>query len=252
MPHIHLLVPTTTPFDFLAHVGRFTAGTDIVLSQSHAAAGVASIESELDELFAGPDTVKRAIEAQNNGADAIVIVCLGDPALAQARQAVTIPVLGPGQTAMLHACLLGNRFSIIPTLENRKADYRKHARLYGLEGNLASVRPANVPVLDIDRTENLEDVLVARALEAIEQDEADTIILGCGCFKDIDKAVHARLQDHGHDVPVIDAIPLTVLIAFALVRSGYTHGKTAFPFPARKARPGYDLPELEHPLRQGS
>lgn len=245
MTHIHLLVPTTTKFDFLEHVARFTAGTDIVLSQSHAEAGVASIESGFDELLAGPGTIKQAIQAQNSGAEAIVIICLGDPALEQARQAVTIPVLGPGQTAMLHACMLGNRFSIIPTMENRKADYRKHARLYGLEGNLASVRPANVPVLDIDKTASLQDVLVERALQAIEQDGADVIILGCGCFKDIDKAVHSRLRSHGHDVPVIDAIPLTVLTALALVKSGYTHGKKAFPFPAQKARPGCDIPALD-------
>jgi allantoin racemase len=243
MPVIHMIVPTTTIFDFLEYVAPY-AGTDITFTQSHIDMGPASIESEFDELFCGPNVVINAINAQNEGADAIVIICLGDPALAQAREAVTIPVFGPGETAMHFAAMLGHKFSILPTLERRRSTYEHHAKLYGLESKLASVRPTNVPVLDIATHPDTQKILVDCALAAVEKDGADVIILGCGCFKNLDREMEAELRNHGHDVPVIDAIPLTVLAAATVVKAGLRHSKKAFPFPPQKEMSGYNIPKL--------
>lgn len=245
MPTIHMIVPTTTKFDFLDYVAPFVAGTDIQITQSHIDMGPASVESEYDELFCGPNVVINAIQAQNDGADAIVIICMGDPALAQAREAVNIPVFGPGETAMHYAAMLGHKFSVLPTLERRRATYEHHAKLYGLESKLASVRPTNVPVLDISSNPNTKKILVDCALAAIEQDHADVIILGCGCFKDLDKEMEEELRQRGHHVPVIDAIPLTVLTAATVVKVGLRHSKKAFPFPPEKTMLGYKVPTLE-------
>ncbi|MCP4321048.1 MAG: hydrogenase expression protein HupH, partial [Alteromonadales bacterium] len=45
------------------------------------------------------DTIKQAIKAERAGADAIIIDCMGDPGLNACREAVSIPVIGPCQTA---------------------------------------------------------------------------------------------------------------------------------------------------------
>src|SRR5437773_8798057 len=57
--------------------------------------GPASIESEFDEALAAPDVIARAIEAERDGCDAVVVNCFGDPGVRAAREAVGIPVLGP-------------------------------------------------------------------------------------------------------------------------------------------------------------
>ncbi|WP_029548387.1 aspartate/glutamate racemase family protein [Rhizorhabdus wittichii] len=245
MVTVHLVIPTTTKFEF-AGVLRHLEGPDLKLTQSHISRGPASIECEYDELFAGPEVVADAIRAQNAGADAIVIICMGDPALHAVREAVSIPVLGIGETAMHYAAMLGHKFSVLCTLDRRKANYEMKARLYGLDSKLASVRPTNIPVLDIHGDyESTLDRLVECAAAAIVEDGADVIVLGCGCFQDMDRMMEDRLRARGLAVPVIDSPPLTILSAAALARTRLTHSKHAYPTPPAKDRPGYDIPTLK-------
>lgn len=244
MINIHLIVPTTTHFEFANRL-RHLESRNLCITQSHLDTGPASIESEYDELFAGPGIIGNAIRAQNEGADAIVIVCMGDPALHQAREAVTIPVLGLGETAMHYAAMLGHKFSILPTLDRRRMAYENKAKLYGLESKLASVRPTNIPVLEIEANGGKTfDRLVECAAAAVTDDGADTIILGCGCFQDMDRLLERTLAARGFDVPVIDAPALTVLTAATLVMTGLRHSKHAYPFPPVKAMAGFAVPPL--------
>ena len=241
MVTVHLIVPTTTEFEFATGL-RHLEGPDLKITQSHLAHGPASVESEYDELFSGPGIIENAIRAQNDGADAIVIVCMGDPALHAAREAVTIPVLGLGETAMHYAAMLGHRFSILPTLERRKVAYESKARQYGLESKLASVRPTNIAVLDIEDDQMVTfETLVDCAAAAVSQDGADVIVLGCGCFQDMDRMMEDALKQRGFSVPVIDSTPLTVLTAAALARTRLSHSKRAYPDPPKKTMTGYHL-----------
>lgn len=242
MAHIHLIVPTVTEFNSLPLVEPLKQ-FGLTFSQSFITNGPASIESEFDELLAAPDVVLRAMEAEANGAEAAIVLCMGNPGVAQAREAVKIPVLGPGETAMHHAAMLGHKFSVIPTLARRRPTYEHHARHYGLESRLASVRPADVPVLEIEQNPKVFDVLLERARAAVEQDHADVLILGCIGFSGLDRRLEGALRERGHDVPVIDALPLTVLTAATLVRSGLRHAKNAYPYPPEKIYKGYEFPK---------
>lgn len=242
MPHIHLIAPTVTPFNMESAVEHLRE-YGIEFSSSHLAMGPASVESEFDELFAGPDTVIKAMEAEANGADAVIVLCMGDPGVKQAREAVSIPVLGPGETAMHYAAMLGHKFTIMPTLARRRSTYEHHARLYGVESRLASVRPVGVSVLEIETNETVRDTLIGNAVKAVEEDGADVLILGCVGFRDLDTIVAGALKKRGHDVPVIDALPLTIMTAATLVWTGLSHSKNAFPFPPKKEFKGYPLPE---------
>ena len=56
--------------------------------------GPASIECEFDEALSLPDTIRKAIEAEQSGANAIIIDCMGDPGIHACREVVSIPVLG--------------------------------------------------------------------------------------------------------------------------------------------------------------
>lgn len=243
MPHIHLLAPTIISFNMENAVEPLREH-GLEFSSSHLTMGPASVECEFDELFAGPDTVIKAMEAEANGADAVIVLCMGDPGVRQAREAVSIPVLGPGETAMHYAAMLGHKFTIMPTLARRRTTYENHARLYGVENRLASVRPVGVSVLEIETNESVREALIENAVKAVEEDGADVLILGCIGFRKIDTLVSDALKQRGHDVPVIDALPLTIMTAASLVWTGLRHSKNAYPSPPAKAFKGYPIPGM--------
>lgn len=64
-----------------------------------------AIESELGLAYSFPRTVKIVVEAEEEGYDAVILACGGDPGLFALREAVSILVVGPGTTAR-HVCSL--------------------------------------------------------------------------------------------------------------------------------------------------
>lgn len=218
---------------------------DLTITHSLIEQGPASIESEFDEALSVPDTIRKAIDAEQRGANAIIIDCMGDPGLHACREAVTIPVVGPGQTAMHVAALLGHRFSFITVLDRLRAMVGKLVASYGLAETYASFRAVDIPVLDIGHDlQSLNAALAREAIAAVRQDQADVIILGCTGFLGCASAMRASLLEADCDVPVIDPIPLAVQMADALVKTGLSHSKRTYPAPGAKRVVGYRFPEF--------
>jgi allantoin racemase len=206
--------------------------------------GPASIESEYEEALAIPDTVAKAVAAEGDGADAVIIDCMLDPGLAAVREKVSIPVVGPAQTAMHLAALLGDRFSIVTVVESLVVPFRKRARLYGMVDRLVSVRAIGVPVLNLehDRAATIPP-LIGQAVAAVEDDGADVIIFGCTGMSGLAAAVQEGLQARGHnDVSVIDPGIAALKLAEMLADLHLAHSKRAYPIPPEKVLVGY--PEL--------
>ena len=90
--------------------------------------------------------------------------------------------------------------------------------------------------------DGLNAALAEKALVSVEADGADIIVLGCTGFLGCAEAMHAALLSAGHDVPVIDPVPITVHVAEALAKVGLSQSKRAYPVPDRKPIGGYDLP----------
>ena len=67
----------------------------------------------LTEIRCGMRAVANAIKAEHDGCDAFVIGHFQDSGLHEARSAVRIPVLGLGETTMLHACTLGQLIGLV-------------------------------------------------------------------------------------------------------------------------------------------
>lgn len=199
-------------------------------------AGPDSIESAFDAVHAAPGTVARVIEAEAEGADAVVLDCMEDPGLAAAREAVSIPVLGPGQTTMALAAMLGHRYSILSVNALHRSHFEAAARLHGLDGKYASTRSVGIPVAELSDAPRLKAALFGAACTALEQDDADTLILGCTGMLGAADALRADLLAMGWDVPVLDPIPVTVRVARALAISGLAQSKRAYPLPGGAAR----------------
>lgn len=221
--------------------GLAGGGTELSIVQVERGPG--SIESALDAALAAPETIARVLEAEREGIDAVVIDCMDDPALDAAREVASIPVLGPSQTSMHLACLLGHRFSVVTVLERSVSPFEDLARRYGVSERLASVRWVDIPVLDLGRDRRgLVADLVRESMAAIDGDGAHVIVLGCtgmlGCALELRSAL--RAEGRG-DVPVIDPLPATIRVAEALVDLGIAHSKRTYPWPPRKAVAGYDF-----------
>jgi allantoin racemase len=101
--------------------------------------GPASIESYCDEYVCIPDTLRHAINAEKRGYDAIIIGCFGDPGIEAVREALRIPVIGPGETSFHIAAMLGYQFSVISILKNIVNPLKVLAKKLGLRNNLCQL-----------------------------------------------------------------------------------------------------------------
>jgi len=194
--------------------------------------GPASIESAYDEEIAAPWILEKVKEAEEKKFDAVIIDCMGDPALDAARELVSIPVIGPAQASMSLASMLGERFSVVTVLRNVVPLFWRLARKYGFESRLSSVRYIEIPVLEIEKKKvDVETKLINESKKAIEEDGTDVIILGCTGFIGLARKIQETLH-----VPVIDPAPAALKLAESLIDLKLTTSKLAYPKPLFKER----------------
>jgi len=223
------------------------ARPDVQVDCVYLDAGPASVESEYDEALAVPDIVRKVIGAERDGCDGVVIDCMGDPGLYPARQAVSIPVLGPYQTAGHLAASLGHRFAVVTVVDAVVPMFWDRAAVYGFRDHLASVRVVHIPVLELhaDRR-RMVDRIVDESAAAIREDGADTIVFGCTGMAGVADAVATALAARGLDVPVVDPAIAALKACEALVDMRLHPSRRAFPRPAPKPVAGYPGLSIEH------
>ncbi len=186
------------------------------------------IDSATDVVLAGPEVVRRAIQAEKDGYDAVVLYCLSDPAVVACREAVRIPVIGGGQASMLVACALGYRFSLLTTSPWRTAEKVESVRTTGVDPTrLASVRSVTISLSDA-RQDIAATVrqLAAVGRQCVEADGAQVLILGCLSFAGMGPAVAEAVG-----VPVVDPAFAVINLAELLYAQGLSHSKVAYPYP---------------------
>lgn len=180
------------------------------------------------------EVLERVKQAEVDGFDAAFPgVCYGEFFLQAARQAVKIPVVGPAESAMMMAQLLGARFAVV-TLATE--DVYAQGPVYGhnaVEENLRvlgwesraiknrPVRPFSPPYgpLLIEAYEGRPDRLIAEfekhALECV-RDGADVVICGCMPYGTaLSKAGYTDVAGTG--VPVVTPLPAMIKLAESLV-----------------------------------
>ncbi|MDQ4078126.1 MAG: aspartate/glutamate racemase family protein [Chloroflexota bacterium] len=195
--------------------------------------GPASVESMFEEYLSIPATARRMVELENEGWDALILGCFGDPGLDAYRELLSIPVVGPGEASALLAASLGHRFSIITITGSVIAPTERQIRNVGVGEKLASVRAVEIPVLQLhsDRARTIEAV-IEEGRRAIEEDRADSLILGCMTmgFLEVAEEVAPELE-----VPVINPARASLKFAEALVGAGLSHSRCAYMPPPKLA-----------------
>ena len=211
-----------------------SAGTEI--SMTNLSTGPASIESEYDEALCLPNFLEKAIEAEKEGHDAIISDCFADPGVKAAREVLDIPVIGPGESAMLYASSLASSFSVVTVLPNVISMIRNVSKLAGLDSKLASVRYVSIPVLEVQDKERLVDALYSEMIKAIEEDQAHALVLGCTGFLGVASELQERLSASGYDVPVIDPAFASLQMAESLVNMKVKQSRLTYMTPPSKVR----------------
>ena len=239
---IRIITPHVSPRpEKLAEVAGLNGFLDVTFSHVNLTMGPPSIQGMLDDGFATPGIVARCIQAQSEGIDAVMIDCMGDPGLDAAREAVSIPVLGPGETTMHVAAMLGHKFSVVTILDRVRPLLENHAKVYGLYDKLASVRVVNIDVNHIGDDSNL---LLARLLEqskkAVVEDHADSIVLGCTGFLGVSDRLQEALHKDGFLAPVLNPLRTTASVAVAMAGLSLRHSPRAYARADVKAIAGYD------------
>lgn len=198
--------------------------------------GPTSIESRYDAIMASPDILRLIKEGEDEGADAVVVSCMGDPGVLAGRELVNIPVLGPCETSMLVASALADKITIVTVLQNEVCAIEDNIRTYNLSQKLASVRSVNIPVQELSKDpEKTLDALVEESEKAIKEDGAKAIILGCTGMTGLGQKVEKRVH-----VPVLDPLLVTIKFAEMLVGLGLTQSKLTFPTTPPKKIIGYE------------
>ena len=243
--HIHIITPVITPDLRGSEDLRVLEREGLRITNSQIDVGPASIESEFDEALCVPGTIQKALQAQRDGVDAVIIDCMGDPGVKACRELLDILVLGPSQTSMHAAAMLSQRFSVVTVLDSVVPMLENLAKIYGLSDKLTSVRSVNIPVLEIEKDPHrLIQSLTEESARAVRDDGAHSIVLGCTGFLGCAEAIRAGLQARGLDVPIIDPIPTTVRLAFALLEAGLTQSRRTFAPPRDKAMRGFEFLNL--------
>ncbi len=188
--------------------------------------GPESVESDVDEVLVGREILKEVARAGKDSFDAVVIYCFSDPALHAARQVVSIPVIGPGETSLAIAGLLGHRVSVITTLKENIPRTEMRMREQGTgKLSLVSVRSLDIPVSDLrEDGEYTKQRLMEVCTKAIRKDGAEMILLGC-----LGLAGYGVPVQEKYSIPVIDPAFVSVGTAELFVRLKIRHSRVTFP-----------------------
>ena len=202
--------------------------------------------SETDHLYAMAGLPLKAIEAEKSGIDAIVIESMGDTAVDACREVVQIPVVGLGQTAIHTAAMLGNRFGFITAGHWQTVSLERLVRRYGLIDKFASSKSLDLIAFQNFHTEDAIKLIEQTALELLSKQGADTIIFGGSYFLDQAERLRKFLLGHRYMPLIIEALPLAIRFARALVECKLTQSKIIYPSPPMATRIiGYEHIEVE-------
>ena len=204
---------TASMTEKIAVAARAVARPDTEIVATNPANGPASIQGYLDVATCVPGLLQEV--EQHPDVDAIVIACFDDTGLDAVRTLVSVPVLGIGEAAYHTASMIANKFSVITTLSRSVPGLENNLVRYGLAQKCVRVRATDIPVLALEAGDPATlNKIRTEIRDAIEQDNAEAIVLGCAGMADL----MAELSEE-FGLPVIDGVSAGVTFAEALVNN---------------------------------
>jgi allantoin racemase len=183
-----------------------------VVSLPHGPASVETPEAHAEVIPLVIDLAKKS----HSGYDAVIVNCCLDPGVSLLKGIIKKPVIGPCESSLAIASVLGRKPSVITVGKSGVWMIEDRVKELGYGGKVVSVRGISVGVLDIDKDrEKVRELLVSEVEKAVKEDSADIAVLGCTGLAGLAKGV----QD-ATGVPVVDPAGAAIKMAEASVRLG--------------------------------
>ena len=189
--------------------------------------------------------------------DAIVLTGAIDPGFVAARFVAGIPVTTTVHSSLHVASLIGERCSWIHSGIDSTLIVRHLAERYGLSHKLAAARSSGHTTTEMFRLisrckDNKEerykipelrkiiDDIMTQCVASIEEDRADSILLGCEPLLTFEDELRKRLDEAGYDeIPIVSGLAAGIEMAKAMVNMKLLQTARAYPDQALKAKPKY-------------
>ena len=174
--------------------------------------GLPYIATRAEAVIAGHVMIEM-LAKHHQDYDAAIIAAFGDPGLGGARELFDIPVIGLSEAAMLTACMLGRKFSIITFSPALRPWYVECIEWHGLQSRCASIRALDEPFSSVsDVQKEKEELLIQLARTAVEEDGADVVIPAGTPLAGLARRIRDRF-----DVPVVDLVASSIKQAETMV-----------------------------------
>jgi len=197
------------------------AGKDTLIEVINIKKGPKTIESFYDESFALPEILMIAREIKNQY-DGIMINCFLDPGLKSAREVCDIPVVGPGESAIILASMLGHNFSIISVKKNMIPLLEIKVASLGLLKKLSSVECIDISVSELeDNSSQTEEAIIGVIDRAIKKNNIEVAILGCTGMLSLYSKVAKRVS-----IPVVEPAATALKMLEIFIDLKISHSKT--------------------------
>lgn len=197
------------------------AREDTIVEVVNIEKGPKTIESFYDEAFALPGILKIVREIKNQY-DGIMINCFADPGLKPAREVCDIPVVGPGESAIILASMLGHNFSIISVKKNVIPMFEMKVVSLGLSKRLSSVEYIDMLVSKLEDDFNkTEEAIIEAINRAVKQYNAEVAVLGCTGMLSLYSEVVKRVN-----IPVVEPAATALKTLEILIDLKISHSKT--------------------------
>lgn len=160
-----------------------------------------------------------ARNAREEGFDAVVINCFGDPMLWELRQAIDIPVAGIGESSMLFAAMMGYKFGIVHISPFNIPETEEHMAKYGVRDRCAGLRPIEGWDSGLEdgltHSEETVEAFISAARKLIE-DGAEVIIPGCSLMSPTVRLAPGAGDRFPGGLTHVDGVPVVDVLSVAL------------------------------------
>jgi Asp/Glu/hydantoin racemase len=114
----------------------------------HTTTPPATTTHAITEFRIARNLIRNAVEAEKQGYSAMAITHFQDAGLAEVKSVVDIPVLGLGETSLLHACTLGRKLGLVTINPVFIPWHEDQVIRYGLQQRVVGVRAVKATVKD--------------------------------------------------------------------------------------------------------
>lgn len=144
----------------------------------------------------------------NDAADAFIIACYSDPGLEESRAIALHPVFGIQESAVSLSVTYGKRFGVLALGRASIQRHIAYVRQLGCQEFHAGERSLEVSVHETVSDPHILQKIIDTGRQLVEEDGAETLILGCAGLAGHRKAAQMELA-----VPLIDPVEAAVTIA---------------------------------------